>query len=315
MDFITALKDTPLPTILVIGGFIFLFLGIATIKKPIVIDVTPSSRKTALVLGIVLIGIGLYLIVLPISEQDTAANSTPTPPITEVSTSQILIETSSPIIISTATLEGFVSDPKMIVISEVLGNPCGSDSRNEFVELYNSGENPVNVSGLWITDGEEADTIVSWQSKYPSVSLGSIVKVDSTSIPPHGFAVILAPGYPFVSSGRIMPYIFPEGTLILTIADGQLLGDESDGIEVTNRDTIVLYQGSKSIIEKVISTYGSPIIGNSTSSIRDDGLDHIPFSAPSDDCWSVERIIPVNSDIETNWEKVQKSSPGNGNYP
>lgn len=62
MDIFNGLKDTPVPTLMLIGGFVFLFLGIATIKKPIVIDVTPSSRKIALVLGIILVGIGLYLI-------------------------------------------------------------------------------------------------------------------------------------------------------------------------------------------------------------------------------------------------------------
>jgi hypothetical protein len=87
MDFFTALKDTPIPTLLVIGGFIFLFLGIATIKKPIVIDVTPSSRKMALLLGVVLTGAGLYLL--------TQQPSTVTPDITATATITSLVDSSS----------------------------------------------------------------------------------------------------------------------------------------------------------------------------------------------------------------------------
>jgi hypothetical protein len=79
MEFFTTLKDTPVPTLLVIGGFIFLFLGIATIKKPIVIDVTPSSRKIALILGIILVGAGLYLLSQPPSEStENLPTETPT---------------------------------------------------------------------------------------------------------------------------------------------------------------------------------------------------------------------------------------------
>ncbi|HSB66544.1 MAG TPA: hypothetical protein VLD65_08190, partial [Anaerolineales bacterium] len=68
-DFITALIGARVPTLLIIGGLIFLFIGIATIKKPIVIVVTPSSRKIALVLGVVLVGAGLYLLSQSNSEQ------------------------------------------------------------------------------------------------------------------------------------------------------------------------------------------------------------------------------------------------------
>ncbi len=81
MEFITALINTPAPTLLIIFGFIFLFLGIATIKKPIVIDVTPpSNRKIAIILGVVLLGIGLYLLSLKIPEEtpDISATATAT---------------------------------------------------------------------------------------------------------------------------------------------------------------------------------------------------------------------------------------------
>lgn len=116
MDFFATLKDTPIPTLLVIGGFVFLFLGIATIKKPIVIEVTPSSRKVALFLGIGLIGIGLYVLSLSGSSQALAAE-TPTaslvsivPSATKISSiasapSSSTISTETPEVSSSLTLE------------------------------------------------------------------------------------------------------------------------------------------------------------------------------------------------------------------
>lgn len=56
------LLNTPLPSLLVIAGMIFLFLGTATVKKPIVVDVNSSSRKFAIVLGIILLGLGIALL-------------------------------------------------------------------------------------------------------------------------------------------------------------------------------------------------------------------------------------------------------------
>lgn len=311
MEFLTALKDTPLPTILVIGGIIFLLLGIATIKKPIVIDVTPSNRKIALIVGVLLVGGGVFLMVQPNSEKDTdTETATPTETIV---VQNIILETNTPPILAAPSSEVIAPNPKNLVITEVLGNPCGSDSRNEFIEIYNSGDTDIDISGLLFTDGEEAEVIVTWASRYPSVNLGAIT--NTTLIPSHGFAVILASGYPFVSSDRIMPYIFPPATIILTTADGQLLGDENDGIEVTNRDPIVLYQGDKNNVSTVISTYGSPILGGSPLSIKDDNMDKIPFNDSSLACWSVQRIIPANEDIDSNWKITETSSPGDGNYP
>lgn len=78
MDFFTTLKDTPVPTLLILGGIIFLFLGIATIKKPIVLDVPPSSRRISLILGIILVGSGLYSLGQPPLEKNETTQETPT---------------------------------------------------------------------------------------------------------------------------------------------------------------------------------------------------------------------------------------------
>ncbi len=99
MEFFAALKDTPIPTILVIAGIIFLLLGIATIKKPIVIDVTPSGRKISLVLGIALLGVGLYIFTRQVLEQGQLKNTPTETPIlgaTETQVSIIDVDTETP---------------------------------------------------------------------------------------------------------------------------------------------------------------------------------------------------------------------------
>lgn len=83
MDLLSTIKDTPIPSLLVIGGLLFLFIGIATIKKPIVIEITPSSKKIAILLGFVLLifGNGLYLLPEPKSAGNTPMDITSSTPI------------------------------------------------------------------------------------------------------------------------------------------------------------------------------------------------------------------------------------------
>lgn len=62
--------NAPLPTLLVIAGFIFLLLSVATIKRPIVIDINDSGRKVAGIIGGVLLATGIILFVLFILLKD-----------------------------------------------------------------------------------------------------------------------------------------------------------------------------------------------------------------------------------------------------
>jgi len=282
------------------------------------LDWSKQSKFTRALLGFIGLGMWIAIYIPLVSLAFRAVPQTPSPLSTETATPTLIqpTETVLPAITSTATLPSIVGDPNSILITEVLGNPCGGDSRNEFIELYNSGESPIDISGWWITDGQEADMIVSWQSRYPNIAIGFLTKTDTAILQPHSYAVILAPGYPFVvQSGFVMPYIFPENTLILTVDKGQLLGDENNGIAVTNRDVVVLYQGNEFAVNKVISSYGSPILSSSPTAIKDDGKDEIPIIRSINECWSVERILSVNEDVESNWREISKSTPGSGNYP
>jgi len=61
----------------------------------------------------------------------------------------------------------------MVLINEWLPNPAGKDSKNEWVELWNNGKNPVNLSG-WKLQNKTGK----------SVAIGNII------IQPDGYAVI-----------------------------------------------------------------------------------------------------------------------------
>jgi hypothetical protein len=208
-----------------------------------------------------------------------------------------------------------------VVISEVMGNPCGGDEYrkwNDYVELYNYGDQPQDVGGWWLTvngPDNKSDMIVAWRTRNTNISLNQPVVTDTTVIPAHRFAVVLSPTYTKALEPHRMPYRFPQGTLILTIAEGDRIGHRIYGIIGHNggRDTVVLYLGGAKSILEVISTYGSPLLGSYPQDIRDDRADNIPLDLHA--CSSAERVSPLGPDVFENWREVSNGSPGEAPYP
>lgn len=208
-----------------------------------------------------------------------------------------------------------------IIISEVMAYPCGSvdfKKWNQYIELYNYGDQPVDVRGLWLHDGGSGpgspDQIVAWNERQPHASPGVNTLVNTTVIPPHGFAVVLSPIYTQGEDPYHMPYPFPPNTIILTIASSESLGDDHFNIvgDGEGRDPLVLYNGSASVIDRVISSYGSPIFSAYTVEIRDDHNDNLPLDLHA--CGSAERVAPLDADLYENWYEVPGGSPGDAPY-
>jgi len=203
-----------------------------------------------------------------------------------------------------------------VVISEVMGNPCGGvDLRkyNQYVELYNYGSQPVDVGGWWLYDEGEAgtpDKLVAWNAR-SSVKLADGLITDSTVIPSKGVAIVLSPIYPENHDIEKMPYRFPHGIVILTAAESETLGDDFFGI-IADRDgydTVTLYIGGETIIITIVDTYGTPAINTAFPvDIDDDHKDHIPLYLG--DCRSANRIDPLQPDSESNWIDIYNGSPG-----
>jgi hypothetical protein len=207
-----------------------------------------------------------------------------------------------------------------VVISEVMGHPCGdleSKKFNQYVELYNYGDQPVDVGGWWLFDeGEKGtpDQLTTWDSRSKARLDPSLV-TNSSVIPPHGFAIVLSPIYPESYAAQRMPYQFPGGTIMLTVAASQTLGDDFFGIisAEEGRDTVTLYIGGATVMNQVVDTYGTPLIDSAyPTHINDDRFDHLPLYLH--ECESAERINPLLPDQESNWAAVKGGSPGEGPY-
>ena len=207
-----------------------------------------------------------------------------------------------------------------IVISEVMANPCGGievKKWNEYVELYNFGDHPVDVSGWWLADTGgfgSPDQLVSWSQRNSRKPLPGNYITDTTIIPAKGFALILSPGYTDGELPYRMPYTIPYNTVILTVAESRSLGDDAASIvgEGQGRDVLILYKGGSSVIQETISTYGTPKPAQYVADITDDYLDNLPLELH--ECSSIERIIPTGADSEENWREVTYGSPGEAPY-
>lgn len=224
--------------------------------------------------------------------------------------------------ISVESVPTVVSAPMLstIAISEVMANPCGPvDVRkwNEYVELYNYGDFPIDVNGWWLADMGEVgtpDQLVSWSQRSPNRPLSGALVLDSTIIPARGFAIVLSPSYADGEFPYAMPYTFPPNTVILTTASSRSLGDDYFNIigDGQGLDVLVLYKGGVSVIQEVISTYGSPRLDSYVTNIRDDHIDNLPRDLH--ECSSIERINPAGADVFDNWNEINNGSPGEAPY-
>jgi hypothetical protein len=212
------------------------------------------------------------------------------------------------------------SNEKTVIISEVMGNPCGGDEFrkwNDYIELYNYGSQPQDVGGWWlaVSGPDKSDMLVSWNSRNPNASFSQSVNTNTTVIPSHGYAVVLSPIYMHSLDPYQMPYRFPSGTTILTIADGDRIGHSVFGIigQGGGRDAVVLYLGGARSILEVKSTYGTPIVSGYPQDIRDNRADNVPLDLHT--CSSAERLNPLGADTFENWHEVLNGSPGEAPYP
>ena len=215
------------------------------------------------------------------------------------------------------------SSSTTLVISEVMANVCGGldyKRYNQYIELYNYGDTPVDVNGLYFFDEGASgipDRLVAWASRSP-LPLDPVLVTNSTLIPPHGFALILSPQYADGLPPYRMPYTIPAGTIILTIAASDTLGDDVFGIIALDNgsDTLTLYRGSLTIMDEIIDTYGTPLILGphpNDADINDNFTDHLPLVLGM--CASAERVNPQREDMEGNWVPVLGGTPGDGPYP
>lgn len=69
--------------------------------------------------------------------------------------------------------------PGQVLITETLGNPVGTDGDGEWIELYNTTDQPLSLFSLKITDNEQGSAFDSYQILNPAAT-----------IPAKGYAVL-----------------------------------------------------------------------------------------------------------------------------
>ncbi len=115
-----------------------------------------------------------------------------------------------------------------LVISEVMANPTVEDT-GEFVEIHNPGPGSVDLAGLVLSDGDDADVLQAYGSS-------------TTVLEPGAYAVVLDAEY----DGA---YGLDAGVVQLTTSDTNL------GNGLTTSDTVTLFEADGATI---ISSYSHP---------------------------------------------------------
>lgn len=131
MELLSSLSETPLPTILVIGGVFLLILAVVT-ELDGKIKIKPQRQKIAAVFGIVLILVGVLLYLLPGTKTGSASSPSPQP--TPGTTARLLVVRTTPANNSTNI------DPGLSTIEIVFSEAVSTESWS-FVEAY-GGEVP-----------------------------------------------------------------------------------------------------------------------------------------------------------------------------
>ncbi len=149
------------------------------------------------------------------------------------------------VMISCARAEG------RVVISEVMFDPSGSEFYDEFIEIQNTGSEPVDLARWMAGDGDEADGLV--------FEGGSVLQ-------PGAFGLILDSGY-FAHSTRYDP--LPPSALILTVADATI---GNSGLSNSTPERIVLVSSAGDTVGVMVYTTGNKP-GFSEEKVDPDGGD------------------------------------------
>ena len=189
--------------------------------------------------------------------------------------------------------------PTQLVLSEIMANPTGGsgaylpEDRNEFVEVYNTGREAIDLFNYTLSDGDAVDRIIAWQDTSILVNNPGVI-INSTWLKPGGYAVILDPEYTDSAiGGYVQPYRFCDSTLILTV------GNTTIGNGLANNDPLTLTSPYGDT-----TTFGTPY----------EPADGFPFNPGDGISW--ERINLNGSDVPENWSGCPDSAgctPGMAN--
>lgn len=137
----------------------------------------------------------------------------------------------------------------IILLSEIMFDPDGDESSDEFVELYNNATLPVQLSGWVISDGEGIDTIVN--------------AGQGLTAAPRQYILILDPDY-MEDGSTSYDGLVPENALIVTINNSTF---GSRGFSNSSGETITIRDASGSHVSEYMYSVGNES-GHSDEKIR-----------------------------------------------
>ncbi len=125
-----------------------------------------------------------------------------------------------------------------IVISEVLADPH-SESKGEFVELYNAGDEPVDLDGWPLGDSRDVnDTIMDFTGPHD-------IGLAGTVLAPGAYALVVDPDYAGAYNVRVGAEGDPASLIMLTVKGDRTLGNglgNSGDLVFIKKDDITIDQ-------------------------------------------------------------------------
>jgi len=170
-----------------------------------------------------------------------------------------------------------------IIISEIYQNTIGYYTRNQAIELQNTGAVPVDLTTLklWNNDDEDKPSIVTFSSGADQAAVimasRSDLVYDSVILPAGSFAVVMDRGF---SNEEAFFKRIPSGTRIFTTGDTSLVGGASISASEPYRPVLLL-DAQNTIIDSYAVGFN-------------------PDYGDRDGC-SLERIFPDRVPGSTNW--------------
>ena len=184
-----------------------------------------------------------------------------------------------------------------IILTEVMVDPIGSESTDEYVELFNTGSETVDLRHWQIGEGSGLDELLSVR--------------DSTRLAPGQYALVLDPDY-LADSARVYDRLIPPDALLLTLS-GSTFG--SGGFSNSRSEAIVLLNPLGDTLQLFVYPVGSAP-GHS--------LEKVDFSAANGGGnWASSRDLfgtpgslnsrtPAATDIALSSLKLSKAIPREG---
>ena len=134
------------------------------------------------------------------------------------------------LLLSNIVLLQSIAFPQQILITEVMYDLDGTDSPNEFVEIFNPSEtDSLNMNGWTIQDRSSTDALID---------SGFGLK-----IPPLSYGLIMEGDYPILSG--IYNLIIPENTILIKVDDSSI----GNGLSVS--DSLYLQDSTGQIMETI----------------------------------------------------------------